>query len=318
MFSNEKNMPIFTVIIPTYNREKLIANAINSVLNQTFHDFELLVVDDGSVDNTRQVIEQIRDDRLKYIYKKNGGQNSALNVGIRNATGIYVAFLDSDDTWFPEKLQKIYEKYQSDSKISVVYHLTGLCGKNGDINAVNDDKLEGYIYKDVLHQEYLSSQISLSCKKSCFDVIGLYDENFVMFQDDDICFQLARNFKVGLVKEILSLIGGEASNRVTANIHRTVCDYSRLIEKYKDDILKYCGNSKIAEMYYKLAVYYGKDNNMKKARDTFLVVKQYDNGNKYNRIKLEVNLLVYKITKPFILIKSKLWRIYSQGKKKNG
>lgn len=303
--------PVFSVIIPTFNRDKLIVTAINSVLGQTFQDFELIIVDDGSSDNTKQVVCAISDERIKYIYKENGGQNSALNVGLRNAQGVYVAFLDSDDIWFAEKLQKVYEKFQKDPEVAVVYHQTGVQDRNGNIIAVNNDYLEGYVYSEVLQQEYLSSQISLSCKRECFDVIGFYDENFVMYQDDDICFQLAKNFKVGLVKEVLSQIGGLASNRVTNNIRRTICDYNKLLLKYENDIIKYCGKQKLADMYYKLSLYYGRDRNYSKARENFKVIKEYDVSNKYSRMQLESALLYDKIKSYIVIIKSKLWKIYS-------
>jgi len=90
-------MPEISVIIPTYNRSSLAREAVESVLAQTFADFEVLVIDDGSTDNTKQVIESIQDNRIKYSYKDNGGVSSARNMGIGNASGAFIAFLDSDD-----------------------------------------------------------------------------------------------------------------------------------------------------------------------------------------------------------------------------
>lgn len=122
---HSERKPVFSVIIPTYNREKLIGRAIDSVLNQTFKDFELIIVDDGSTDNTKEIIERYTDQRIRYIYKENGGQNSALNKGIEFAKGKYVAFLDSDDEWLDEKLRKVYIKYHTDTNIDIVYHYVG-------------------------------------------------------------------------------------------------------------------------------------------------------------------------------------------------
>ena len=98
--------PVFTVIIPTYNRENFLKRTIDSILSQTFKDFELIIVDDGSTDHTKALIDRYEDDRIVYFYKENGGQNSATNLGIQNAKGEYIAFCDSDDTWMPEKLEK--------------------------------------------------------------------------------------------------------------------------------------------------------------------------------------------------------------------
>jgi len=94
---NEKN-PTVSVIIPTYNRAHTIGRAIKSVLNQTYQDFEIIVVDDGSTDNTEEVVKSFRDKRIRYIqHKKNKGAAAARNTGIKSAKGKYIAFQDSDD-----------------------------------------------------------------------------------------------------------------------------------------------------------------------------------------------------------------------------
>ena len=94
-----------SVIIPTYNRAHLVKDAVESVLNQTYQDFELIVIDDGSTDNTREVLAVYKD-KLTYIYQENQGRSSARNHGIELAQGEYIAFLDSDDVWFPDKLER--------------------------------------------------------------------------------------------------------------------------------------------------------------------------------------------------------------------
>ena len=118
--------PVFTVIIPTYNREHFLKRTVDSILSQTFKDFELIIVDDGSTDHTKDLIDTYEDDRIVYFYKENGGQNSAVNVGLQKARGEYIAFCDSDDTWMPEKLEKCMEKYQEDKEVKVVYTWTGI------------------------------------------------------------------------------------------------------------------------------------------------------------------------------------------------
>lgn len=97
--------PQVTVIIPTYNRAHLVKDAVESVLNQTYQDFELIVIDDGSTDNTREVLAVYKD-KLTYIYQDNQGRSSARNHGIKLGIGEYIAFLDSDDVWFPDKLER--------------------------------------------------------------------------------------------------------------------------------------------------------------------------------------------------------------------
>ena len=123
---------IFTVVIPAYNREHVIARAINSVLNQTFQNFEIVVVDDGSKDNTRKVVESIHDSRVRYVWQENKGATAARNTGVKNAQGDYVSFLDSDDEWFNTMLEKQYELYQSDHNIGCVYSDLQMINSVGD------------------------------------------------------------------------------------------------------------------------------------------------------------------------------------------
>lgn len=100
-----QNEPLVSVIIPTYNRGRLILDSVNSVLNQTYKNIELIVVDDCSTDDTKEVIESIKDSHIKYIkLEKNSGACIARNRGIEKSTGEFIAFNDSDDLWIPEKI----------------------------------------------------------------------------------------------------------------------------------------------------------------------------------------------------------------------
>ena len=98
--------PLVSVIIPTYNRAGVIKETINSIINQTYSNFEIIIVDDGSTDNTGDIIKTFQDDRIKYYWKKNTGLPSkARNVGLKHVNGEFIAFLDSDDIWLPKKIE---------------------------------------------------------------------------------------------------------------------------------------------------------------------------------------------------------------------
>jgi len=101
-------IPFFSIVVPTYNRAGFICKAIESVLIQTFNDFELIIVDDGSTDNTKEVIEKYNDSRIKYFYQKNKERSAARNEGIRKSKGEYITFLDSDDYYLPQRLENLY------------------------------------------------------------------------------------------------------------------------------------------------------------------------------------------------------------------
>lgn len=110
------NKPYISVVIPTYNRAGCVKEAIESVLNQTCRDFELIVVDDGSTDNTGKVLDQFSG-RIRVVRQLNAGVSAARNAGILTAQGEWVAFLDSDDEWYPDALAKLFTPYSNDSKI---------------------------------------------------------------------------------------------------------------------------------------------------------------------------------------------------------
>jgi glycosyltransferase involved in cell wall biosynthesis len=128
--------PFFSIIIPVYNRAGIILNTIESVLNQTFRNFEIIVVDDGSKDNTREVVQSINDHRVKYIYQDNAERSVARNNGARNSLGEYLLFLDSDDSYETNHLQGLFDFIQTlENKVSLIichcrYHVIDSNGEH--------------------------------------------------------------------------------------------------------------------------------------------------------------------------------------------
>jgi len=114
-------MHTVSVIIPTYNRSNLVKEAIESVLQQTYTDLEVLVVDDGSTDDTRSFVKQIQDSRVKYYYKDKGGQSSARNLGLMKAKGKYIAYLDEDDLWPPNYLETVLHQLNANKDYGATY-----------------------------------------------------------------------------------------------------------------------------------------------------------------------------------------------------
>lgn len=113
--------PLVSIIIPTFNREKTIFKTISSCLMQTYKNLEILIIDDGSNDNTKFKIDQIKDKRVKYFYKENGGVSSARNFGIEKASGIFISLLDSDDYYFPNKIELAIKEFNSDESIDILF-----------------------------------------------------------------------------------------------------------------------------------------------------------------------------------------------------
>ncbi len=121
--NHDSNNPKVSVILPTYNRAHLIKRAIQSVLDQTYQNFEIIVVDDGSTDNTEEQVRSFNNPKIRYIrYNENKGAAFARNAGIKASRGDYIAFQDSDDEWFPHKLQRQMEAFKNASpEVGVVY-----------------------------------------------------------------------------------------------------------------------------------------------------------------------------------------------------
>ena len=190
---SEKN-PTVSVIIPTYNRVHLIRRAIQSVLNQTYQDFEVIIVDDGSTDNTEEVVKSFNDPRIRYIrHEKNKGAATARNTGIKAARGKFIAFQDSDDEWLPEKLEKQMKVFENTpAKVGVVY--------TGFWKIENNKKIyipfswvkqkEGNIHKELLKGNFVTTQ-SIVARKECFKKAGMFDEKLPRFQDWELVIRLS-------------------------------------------------------------------------------------------------------------------------------
>jgi len=188
---NEK--PKVSVIIPTYNRAELLPRAIKSVLEQTYQDFEIIVVDDGSTDNTEEVIKEFQeqDKRIKYIkHDKNKGGSAARNTGIKAAKGKYVAFLDSDDEWLQNKLEcevKILNNNKNCIICSTGY--TFINERTGKIISKTIFKNQWVSYKDVLRGKCLTTNDFTVIRKAAID-IGGFDEKLPARQDWDFWIRI--------------------------------------------------------------------------------------------------------------------------------
>ena len=195
-----------SIIIPTYNREKLIMESIKSILNQTYYNIEVILVDDGSTDNTKKVIRQIKDKRFRYIkLRKNKGASVARNIGIKRAFGNFITFQDSDDFFHSDKLEKQINnlrKYKSD------FDFCKICIHINDTykEIIPNQKQESNILKKELINElcngnFISTQ-SILVKKSYIEKY-LFDPEFPKLQDYDLVLRILPNVKVSYTREVL-------------------------------------------------------------------------------------------------------------------
>lgn len=246
--------PLISVIIPTYNRGNLVLRAINSVLNQTYNNLELIIIDDASTDNTGEVINKIQDKRIKYFKNVvNLGGGAARNIGIKLSKGTLIAFLDSDDEWIKEKLQKqvnyILNHWESCDLV--------FCG----VRAVKESGSKKTILSETLPDEYgnIYNKIFLGIPPACLlpgllvkkDKIlnaGLFDEKFKSSQDWDLLIRLAKICYVGSIPEILLIIYYHNQTKITGDPKNLIQGRELLINKYWYEIKN---NRQILNKHYK-------------------------------------------------------------------
>ncbi len=198
-----------SVIIPAHNRAAVIKRAVESVLAQTFEDMEIIVIDDGSTDHTGEIVQSIPDGRIRYIRcVTNRGAGAARNEGLQVATGKYVAFLDSDDEWLPEKMEKqvtLMESLSDEWGISC----TGVkIIKDGCREVVNipSPKKEGDAFYDFACGRIYTTTPALMVRKKVLDEVGFFDDRLWRGQDDELLMRVSRKYKLAILPEPLAVI----------------------------------------------------------------------------------------------------------------
>ena len=254
MVMTDQNRTEVSVIIPTYNRAHLISRAINSVLNQTFKDFEIIIVDDASKDNTEEVIGKIADNRIKYYRNpRNEGSAKARNIGIKISSGRYIAFLDSDDEWLPTKLDKqVSELAASSLKIGVVYTGTWriMGSKKFLIPANHLAKKEGNIYNNLLCGEYLVPTPAALVKEECFKKVGVFDESVIRTPEWDLWIRISKHFDFIYIEEPL-VISHFTSGSLSTDFSHNFKSTKMIFKKHYKDIKK--NKRALTNFYLKLA-----------------------------------------------------------------
>ena len=197
--------PLVSVIIPAYNSEKFIAETIESALIQSFTDLEVLVVDDGSIDYQKQVIDQfvLKDNRVRYIFQNNQGVSAARNNGYAQSRGQYIAFLDSDDVWFPENLKLKLEKFLT-GDFGLVHSDAVLINERSEIIPGSLSGNEGDLLNDLLswNGTQIPGPSSVLIKRRVIDQVGLFDVKVSTSADRDYFIRVASRFKIGRVDQV--------------------------------------------------------------------------------------------------------------------
>jgi glycosyltransferase involved in cell wall biosynthesis len=197
-------MPKVSVIIPAYNAMAYLPETLDSVLNQTFTDFEVLIINDGSTDHIASWAVNISDPRINVISQDNQGLPGARNTGIIHAQSDYIAFLDADDLWESTKLQKQVECLDSKPEVGLVYTWTLLVDQQGkSTGTVTAAHIEGNAWEKLLLGDVVGSGSSAMIRRDCFDTVGLFDTELSSIEDCDMWVRIAACYSLAVLKEVL-------------------------------------------------------------------------------------------------------------------
>lgn len=201
-------MPYFSIVIPVYNKEKFVVKTIESVLSQTFTDYEIIIVNDGSTDQSEAKISVFKDNRIKYYSKKNEGVALARNFGIEKATAEYICFLDADDYWYPTFLETMH-RYSSELPEQKVFAAAiEIETKNKTIPAhysiPSTSDFEIVNFFDASQKECALWTSSVCINKSVFEKVGDFDTNIKHGEDTELWIRIGLQFPIVFIRKILA------------------------------------------------------------------------------------------------------------------
>lgn len=264
------NLKKVSVIIPAYNKYELTVKAIESVLNQTYVNIETIVVDDGSIDNTKEILKSFKN-KIRYIYKENEGACSARNVGINQSSGEYVALLDCDDIYYPEKLTKSVEYLEANPDygfVSTNAYLIDANDKAVSVFSNSHQKRSGWIASKLIFNNLICNS-TVVVRRNCFRKVGYFDEKIFIPADWDMWLRLAEVYEAGYIDEILT--GYRISDNYTKshkeiglneNLYVIQKAYNRNNTTSKKFIKIAC-----AKTYFHYGIFHMADNNISRSRE---------------------------------------------------
>ncbi|WP_298548262.1 glycosyltransferase family A protein [uncultured Aquimarina sp.] len=238
-------MPFFSIIVPLYNKENSIANTLESVFNQTYIDYEVVIVNDGSTDHSEEIVNRYTDERIHYFSTKNNGVSKARNLGIEKAKGKLIAFLDADDYWYPNHLEivfRLYQKFPDAGLFATSYEKRFNAKSTFLANFKNIDANSNTLM--IINDFFESSTIdaiawtsACAVPKKTLDNIGLFDTSIThgAGEDTDLWIRIALKYKIALATYVTATYNLDANNRIskTDTLKRNFQDLNKFEKEEK-------------------------------------------------------------------------------------
>ncbi|MBD1842182.1 glycosyltransferase family 2 protein [Cyanobacteria bacterium FACHB-63] len=236
--------PLVSVIIAAYNAEAFISDTLKSILAQTYRDFEVIVVDDGSIDRTAEIVRSYMaiDDRIQLIQQENSGVAASRNVAIRRSSGKYIAPIDADDIWYPERLAKhVHCLETADSSVGLVYSWSTYLTEAGEIKGYSPfgqlGAVEGNVLAMLVFYNFLDNASTMMFRRSCIDAVGYYNTEFKTCEDWDLFLRIAERYHFAIVPEYLigyRQYSGSMSTKCTTMAHFYELIMSRVYARHPE------------------------------------------------------------------------------------
>ena len=295
--------PKITVVIVTYNRPLFIKEAIQSVLNQTFTDFELIVVDNGVKIPAKEIVGSFDDSRIKYIQNdKNTDCAGGKNIGMKNMRGEFAAFLDDDDMWLPEKLELQMRAFENNPEAGFCFTAVTQVFEHGTRDSVIPNGVGDY-YERALAKFSGFLAVTLMVRKKIIEDIGYMDETFPSHTDIEWVIRIAKKYKgIGINKPLVRVMSLD-HNQMGRDLNRRIKGRNMILEKYQDAFEK---RPKIlAKHLLLLGKYYRNDGQYKQAKEIF---------KKVYKINFKIKVFAHYLSMFFSGLGYKLFRAL-KGKK---
>jgi glycosyltransferase involved in cell wall biosynthesis len=273
-----------SIIIPAYNKAELTVKTVDSVLNQTYPNVEVIVVDDGSTDNTKQAMAAYGN-RVKYFYKENGGACSARNYGLKNAQGEYIGFLDCDDVYEPAKVEEAVSYLMKNPRFGFLHTAAAFIDEQDRVvghYSHPKSVYEGKIANRLILGNYICNSTSL-IRRGCLEKVGGFDESIFIPADWDLSLRLAREFEAGYIDKPLTRYR-VTGNYTFNNLSKAHDEEFKVINKFFDlsgDNRGLLKNKAFSNFYFRYA-------------ECFLLRGEYPQAQDYLRRSLKFNLFNLK------------------------